>query len=222
MLTEYLDRHGYEALSCLLLDLYPDGSLTDCAYKPGDDLIAATPYFDIGPYERSRFDLCPGVHITGGARERVFHPDFRTRGLPARLYDALFYRVLHNMAWLGARPPRRPPLLTKVPLVWWDEKSRYLKGNHAVSPKRVAPDTGALLHFKFLQDFHARAVQEAARGEHYDGASEYRRYAKRLGENPDLTFMYAGSTRFDGTRQLVGLGLMQDTQAWAEARTTRT
>jgi hypothetical protein len=217
-LTEHLDRNGYQALSCLLLDMYPDGSLKQCAYQPGDDLIAASPYFDIGRYERSRFDLCPGVLITGGMRERIFHAEFRTRGLTARIYDALFYRVLHNMAWLGARPPHRPPLLTKVPLVRWDAKSQYLKGNHAVSRKIVAPDTGVLLHFKFLQDFHARAVQEAARGEHYDGASEYRRYAKRLNQDPDMTFMYEGSARFTGTTQLVRLGLMQETKAWADTR----
>ena len=221
-LTEHLDRCGYEAFTCLLLDLYPDGALQHCGYEPGDDLLAATPYFDIGPYETTRFDMCPGVHITGGMRERVFHPDFKTRGLAAKIYDGLFYRVLENLAWLGTRPPHRPPLLTKIPLVRWDERSSYLKGNHAVTRKIVAPDTGVLLHFKFLHDFHARAVQEAARGEHYDGASEYRRYAKRLGENPDMTFMYEGSTRFEGTRQLVGLGLMQDTEAWAEARARRT
>ena len=31
--------------------------------------------------------------------------------------------------------------------------------------------------------------------------------------------MYEGSTRFEGTAQLVRLGLMHDTQAWADART---
>jgi hypothetical protein len=217
-LTKYLDRCGYDALSCLLLDLYPDGPLTQCAYQPGDDLLAAAPYFDIGPYDRSALDQCPGVLIKGGMRERVFHPDFRTRSLAARIYDALYYRVLRHVAWLGARPPHRPPLLTKVPLVRWDEKSRYLQGNHAVSRKIVAPDTGVLLHFKFLHDFHARAVQEATRGEHYDGASEYRRYAERLNQNPDMTFMYAGSTRYERTAQLVRLGLMRETQAWTDAR----
>jgi hypothetical protein len=219
--TEYLDRHGYQAFACMLLDMYPGGPLDDCAYQPGDDLVAASPYFDVGPYTKSPFDLCPGVLISGGVRERVFHSDFRARGLAARIYDALYYRVLRDLPWLDARPPDRPPLLTKTPLVRWDEESRYLKGNHAVSPKIVAPETGALLHFKFLQDFHGRAVHEAARMEHYDGASEYRRYAERLTRDPGLTFTYEGSVRFAGTAQLVELGLMQDTQAWIESRARR-
>jgi hypothetical protein len=90
-----------------------------------------------------------------------------------------------------------------------------------VSPKIVAPETGAILHFKFLHDFHGRAVQEAARGEYYDEASEYRTYVKKLSENGDMSLTYEGSTRFEGTTQLVRLGIMNDTEAWADARTTR-
>ena len=92
---------------------------------------------------------------------------------------------------------------------------------HGVSPKKVAPETGVLLHFKFLQDFHAKAVDEAARGEYSEGAAEYRRYAAALDRNPRITFMYEGSARFEGTSQLVRLGLMQDTDAWAVAREVR-
>jgi hypothetical protein len=223
-LTTYFDRCGYEALCCLLLDLYPAGSLRECAYRPGDDLLAAAPYFDVAPYEKSPFDLCPGFLVGGGMRERVFHPEFRTRGLGAKIYTALYYRVLfrtpllRDMEWVRARPPNSPPCLTKVPLVRWNEHSKYLKSTHGVSPKRVAPETGALLHFKFLQDFHARAVEEAARGEHYNRASEYQRSAERLGRTPDMTFMYEGSVRFEGPSQLVDLGLVQDTKAWADAR----
>jgi hypothetical protein len=104
-----------------------------------------------------------------------------------------------------------------VPLVRWDERTRYLDCNHWVSPKAVASETGVLLHFKFLHDFHARAVAEAARGEYYDGASEYRQYADTLAVKPDLSLMYEQSQRFEGSDQLVRLGLMQDTSAWAAA-----
>lgn len=223
-LTTHLDQRGYEALTCLLLDLYPDGPLNACSYNPGDDLLSAAPYFDIGPYDRSTFDLCPGVLIKGGMRERVFYPEFRARGLGAKIFDTMLYRValraplLRDSPWLQARRRPSPPCLTKVPLVRWDKDSKYLHCTHWVSRKTVALETGALLHFKFLHDFHARAVEEVARGEHYDEATEYRRYAQRLALNPDMTLMYEGSTRFEGTAQLVGLGLMQETEEWAGAR----
>jgi glycosyltransferase involved in cell wall biosynthesis len=226
-LTEHLDQNGSEALSCMLLDLYPAEPLGECSYNPGDDLLAAAPYFDAGPYETSRVDSCPGVFITGGMRERVFFPEYRARGRRAKAYDALLNAVGHHfpfvrdLPWLRASRRRRPPLLTKIPLVRWDERARYLDSPHWISPRVVAPETGALLHFKFLHDFHDRAIREVARREYYDEATEYRRYAKRLNANPNMTFMYEGSTRFEGTPQLVRLGLMRDTEAWARTRGRR-
>jgi hypothetical protein len=220
-LTTYLDREGHEALGCLLLDLYPAGPLNECSYEAGGDLLAAAPYFDVGPYETLPVDFCPGILIRGGMRERVFYPDFQTRGSAARVYEELRGRIarrvplVHNARWLRVRS--HPPVLTKVPLVRWDENSRYLSA-HWISPKAVAPVTGALLHFKFLSDFHDRAVMETTRGEHYRGASEYRRYARRLNEHPGLSLMYEGSTRFENTAQLVRLGLMRDATGWDDAR----
>jgi Glycosyl transferase family 2 len=223
-LTRHLDRSGCEALACLLLDVYPASTLKDCVYHPGDRLLAAAPFFDSGPYHRMPVERCPSVHISGGMRERVFYPEFRTRGLGTKIYDALFHRIalrapiLRDRPWLHAWRPPRPPCLTKVPLVRWKQQSRYLAANHWISPQMVAPETGVLLHFKFLQDFHDRVVREAEGGGHTYEAYEYRRYAERNRRDPDLTLMYEGSTRFEGTMQLVRLGLMHDTEAWADAR----
>jgi len=199
-MTDYLDRNGYQALSCLLLDLYPGGPLNECRYEASGDLLAAAPYFDVGPYHRRVVDLCPAVLIRGGMRQRVFYPEF----------DA---RDVHQHP--------TPPCLTKVPLVRWDEQTAYAYSTHFVSPRIVAPDTGALLHFKFLQDFHDRAVQEAARAEYYEKASEYQRYVHTLNQNPAMSLANDASTRFEGTSQLVRLGLMQETDAWIQAREDR-
>jgi hypothetical protein len=195
--------------------------LAACSYKEGDDLLAAAPYFDAGPYERIPIDLCPGFLIRGGMRERIFYPKFRTRGPAARIYEGIRGRMarrlprLHDIRWLR---PADPPVLTKVPLVRWDRQTRYLSP-HWLSAKPVAPVTGVLLHFKFLADTQSRVAEETGRGQKYDGASEYRRYAETLAQNPVNTFMYEGSTRFQGTTQLVRLGLMHDAHAWSEART---
>jgi hypothetical protein len=227
-LTNYLDQRGVEALACMMLDMYPDGPLNATAYVAGDDPLAAAPYFDAGPYVRRRVDLCPGILIRGGMRERVFYPEFRSRGIAARLFDTMVYRVVLRMPVLKnlrqAQVLRRPtpPCLTKVPVVRWDDRSKYLQSTHWVSPKAVAQITGALLHVKFLGDFHDRAVDDATRGEGYDGSSEYIRYARKLDEDPNLPFVYDGSTRFEGTAQLVRMGLMRDTPDWAASRRSTT
>jgi hypothetical protein len=224
-LTRYLDDRRYEAMHALLLDLYPGGPIRDCAYDPDDDLEKAAPFFDPRPpYTRVAHDECPGFLTYGGVRERVFFPESRADGWRRHLHVALYHRailkvpVLRNWAWILAHRPVFPPCLTKVPLVRWDENSRYLNVNHFVSPKRVAPESGVLLHFKLLQDFHERASQEIVRGEYYDGAIEFRRYADKLRRVPALTFCDEDSTRFESSMQLVGLGLMQDTADWSEAR----
>jgi hypothetical protein len=138
------------------------------------------------------------------------------------LLEQLAHRsfTFRDASALRARRQRDPPCLTKVPVVRWDRESKYLS-SHWITPKVLAPDTGILLHFKLLQDFHERAVTEAARGEHYEGASEYRRYAERLASDPDLELVYEGSVRFKGTSQLVGLGLMHDSAGWVATRNER-
>jgi hypothetical protein len=171
-------------------------------------LIAAAPFFDTGPYYRFPCDLCPGIHFAGGMRERVFYPELRAMGALARLRRFISRQRARQLL----------PCLTKVPLVRWDEHTSYLS-NHWVSHKAVAPETGALLHFKFLHDFHVRAVHEAARGEYYAGAAEYRRYAEQLERNPRMSLMCTSSMRFEGTAQLVQLGLMRDSEAWSASRT---
>jgi hypothetical protein len=224
-LTEYFDRHGYEAMACQLLDMYPRGPIRACTYAAGEDLIEAAPFFDNGPYVRIPHGECPYFLAYGGIRERVFFPESR-RGWRRRLHVTLYHRlilslpILRSTPWILARRPVFPPCLTKVPLVKWDASSRYLNVNHFVSPRRVAPESGVLLHFKLLQDFHARASQEVVRAQYYDGAIEFRRYAATLRANPDVSFFYEGSVPFETSAQLVSLRLMQDTAGWSGARAT--
>jgi glycosyltransferase involved in cell wall biosynthesis len=227
-LTAYMDAQGYQALGCLLLDLYPAGSLKDCAYTPDQDLAAAAPYFDIGPYIVTKpfrgVSRSPAYGVFGGVRGRVFYPEARLKPIFWKLRYLLFtwlpYRIppLRQSTFLGRLQPKISPILTKVPLVRWDSESRYLDVNHYVTPRVMAPETGVVLHFKFLQDFHERAVHEAARGEYFDGASEYRRYCEKLKSDHALSFMYEGSTQIKDSSQLIQLGLMHDTDAWARER----
>lgn len=225
-LTGYFESHGYEALACLLLDLYPGGALSKCNYLPEQDLLKAAPYFDIGPYAQSKpvSGRSPARGIFGGVRGRVFYPEARAKPLGWRLRFALFTWIpgkiplLRTWNVLRKRRPVISPILTKIPLVKWTRDSQYLDVNHFVSPQVVAPESGVLLHFKFLQDFHERAMQEMARGEYFGGGSEYRRYCAKLKTEPNLSFMYEGSTKLESTSQLVNLGLMHDTTAWQEVR----
>ena len=221
-LVRYLDNQDYEAMHCLLLDMYPELPLRDA--NIGSDLLEAAPYFDPGPYRRFPCEATPGILIYGGVRERVFYPEARADDLTRRLHVKLYHRLLFNIPvvrdwnWLRAYRPHFPPCLTKVPLVRWTADTRYLNVNHFVSPRKLAPESGVLLHFKLLADFHRRADQEVIRTEYYDGAIEFRRYAAKLHVDPNVLFRNADSVRLESNEQLINLGLMHDSKAWQQAR----
>lgn len=175
----HLDHLGAQGLFCMLLDMYADGGLKDIQYRAGNSLIAACPWFDPAPYRTVPAADFPHVQLYGGVRERVF-------------------------GFSGAVTPT----LSKVPLVRWRRGLQFLNCTHALTPIPLAQMTGALLHFKFLGDFHDRALTEAARGEHYAGGQEYRIYARLLAQNPAVSLRNQNSVRLENSRQLVELGLM--------------
>ena len=158
-------------------------------------------------------------------RERLFFPEANpTRGLcwlRQKTFNlGLRIPMLGRSERFRRLAPPRSPTLTKLPLIRWREGAALLASTHRLAPMRMAPTqpTGVLLHFKFLQDFHARALDAVTRGAHYDGSREYRRYLAKLEADPAFALAGPESRRYRGPEQLVTLGLMQDTPAWAMAR----
>ena len=68
------------------------------------------------------------------------------------------------------------PSLTVCPVARWSSRKRFMTGRHHLRGARLntSYEFGAgLLHFKMLDDFPARAAEEARRGQHWQGAVEY-------------------------------------------------
>ncbi len=216
-----LEREGAEGLSAMLLDMY-GGTAESPDYAAGEPFLAACPWFDPGPYWRAGPSPdCPNYEIYGGVRQRVFYPQWETPSTALRLSERLYnfgnrFAMVRRSATLQSWRTKRPPNLAKVPLVRWRTGLRYLATTHKITPIRLSAGTGCLLHFKFLNDFRAKAAHEAQRGEYFDGAREYRRYAQVLAEKPRIRLWYPGAARFEDSMQLCGLRLMQ--AARAEAR----
>ena len=224
-LCAHLDGIGSEALPTFLLDCFPEGSLRELGFASGDDLVEAAPWFEPPALRREPAGEFPYRFEYGGLRERLFFPEADPRRPARQLHQRLWnlgWRLppLRHSAWYQGLAPRRSPNLTKVPLFRWREGSRLISSTHLLAPLRLAAEqpSGVLLHFKFLQDFHARATDAVAREAHYDGSREYRRYLDALQADPAFRLQSPRSLRYAGPDQLVGLGLMQDTPAWAAAR----
>ncbi len=212
-LCNALEREGAEALPCMLLDMYGAGPIRESEYTAGQSFLAACPWFDAAPYWRTGSDSCPYHEIYGGVRQRVFYPRWQRPDLALRLTERL-YNLGHRLppirrnARIQSWRAKRPPNLAKVPLVRWRDGLRYLASTHKIAPVRLSAGSGLLLHFKFLGDFRPKAVREARRGEYFDGASEYRRYASVLEAAPEFTLWHPASARLQNSRQLRSLGLM--------------
>jgi hypothetical protein len=85
----------------------------------------------------------------------------------------------------------------------------------------VSETTGVLLHFKFLHDFYLRVSTELNRKENRVRgvwARELERYLARLRKDPQFSFHYAGSVVYEGSDQLLRLGLLKEDDGWRQWR----
>lgn len=186
-LTDWLDASSIKSFSAMLLDMYPKGRLDEQPYHAGQDPIEIASWFDSGNYTMARNHAFTNLWIQGGPRARVFF----------------------------AEAPAKAPALNKVPLVKWDRKYVYVSSTHMLLPRGLnqvydewggEKASGVLLHAKFIDTFGAKAAEELERGQHYAGSVEYKAYAERVKDNPQLWCKW--SEKYINWRQLEILGLM--------------
>jgi hypothetical protein len=184
-LAAWLDGQGAEAMPAFMLDLYPDTPVAALEVAPGENPFASCRYFDRDGYVV------------------LDRPDFPFR----TVWGGVAARVLHRGRALG-------PMLQKVPFVRWRPELRYLSNAHHLYPVRLAEETAVLLHFKYLNRFAERVRTEAARRRYWAGGRVYAELKRRVIDAGADTFIHPGSAEFQGTRQLVDLGLMTSTPAF--------
>jgi hypothetical protein len=76
-LIAYMEERGFEALPCLLLDMYPKEAVEDVRYRPGEDPLRHAPFFDREGTPRQRsfgvaptLTKCPLLRFRRGMRLR--------------------------------------------------------------------------------------------------------------------------------------------------------
>lgn len=185
-LCRRLDAEGADALLAVMLDVYGDGPIAEATYAAGDDPLAVCGWFDREPWTVTRDEFAGHrAHPSyfGGVRRRMF-------GAPAGV-DADTYFTLN-----------------KVPL-FRGGGGRPSESFHWLDDAHVSQGRAALLHWKYTADFVAAVRDEAARGEHWDAASQYRGYAAGLDGVPGLSlYDPSHSVRFVDSEQLGRLGIL--------------
>ncbi|WP_234685884.1 glycosyltransferase family 2 protein [Bradyrhizobium monzae] len=212
------DQFGYEAVYAVLLDMYSSLPIREVGYRQGEDFRATCPYHDSNYLVVRRYGFPkafpPFEHI-GGPRLRLCFEDQNTAAIWPRLKVKLARRALSVTGLSRLKPP--PVAATqayKVPLVKWRSGNAFVN-SHRLNEVKLSPVTGALLHFKYFQDFGRRIEDALAHGEHYAGSAEYRRYGELLAANPNLSLANAESARYSSTRGLVDCGLIRSDSGWA-------
>lgn len=164
-----LEQNGFDAFTCLLLDMYPDAPIASFRDIPKGELRNKYRFFDAGNYAFWPRLRSPLMGISGGVRDRIFR--------------------------IGRFAHLAPIAHTKTPLVKWQKGLKYLTSTHDTTPVRSPLCYGVLEHYKYTPDFVLRAKREVIRKEHWDGGSEYSAYASVLEADPDMSFMEARFTR---------------------------
>lgn len=186
-LTDWLDASSIKSFSAMLLDMYPRGPITEQPYQAGQDPMEIACWFDAGNYTMTKNPQYGNLWIQGGPRSRVFFPN----------------------------EPELAPALNKIPLVKWNRRYCYASSTHMLLPRGLnqvydewggEKASGLLLHAKFLDTFTAKAEEELVRNQHYSASVEYKAYAERLRDAPELWCKW--SEKYINWRQLEILGLM--------------
>lgn len=176
-----LDADGEQALHSVFVEMFSQAPISALRYRPGEDPRKVAPFFD------------PADFYVKKAYHRVFSgpgSDFiYMGGTRGRVFGEEF----------GC---------SKVPLFKYAPNQFLRRGLHTIEGARLSKHQAAVLHFKYLQDFHEKVARESARNVYWNGAAEYKAYATLLKANPDFTLWHPGALRYESWRSLAEAGLI--------------
>ena len=205
-LLRYLHSKGFSAMAAYILDMLPDGPLTEI-----DDTLPlkkAYPCYDISAVQKLGYFEVDGYHGERWVRHNtVANPDIKRYlgGIRAQAFDL-------------------PDVyLIKHPLMLRDGRTRLVH-QHFVDHAAVADVTGVLYHYKFLPGFHAKVDDAVRTGQYADDSWEYQRYQKVLERKPNLRLKTDSARELQSVNDLVSEGFLQITdnyRHWVERQDVR-
>jgi glycosyltransferase involved in cell wall biosynthesis len=182
-LCNFLDNSNATAVDCMLLDMYSNKPVNQVLYKKGENFLLQCPYFDPS-----------GYWIESLNWDRDVDNNEIKRGGPR-------FRVLKVKVCLN-----------KIPLLKYSKTVNIFPGMHFVGGTKLSDIKGCVLHFPFFSDFPSKVLTELQRGQHWGNAGEYKLYARKLKEKPNLNlFDPKISIKYLNSKQLLSMGLMKTT-----------
>lgn len=171
-----LEREGADCVRTMMVDMYPYGDLGEADFRQATP-FAAAPWFDRVPALTWRLGsghFSNSRNWTSALRHRI-----DTAAVP------------HGF------------VVQKYALFRYQPGIRLSQGIHYMAGfRQLAQRPVWFAHFKYHAGFKDKVEQEIHRGQHFDNAKEYRRYAAMLAEelgyfgNERVSARYAGSLSF--------------------------
>ncbi|XSG84597.1 MAG: glycosyltransferase family 2 protein [Methylohalobius sp. ZOD2] len=159
MLMDFLaemDGQGADAVRVDMIDMYPYGELDEADFSARSPFACAN-WFDAAPLMTWRLGsgkFSNGVNFTSGLRHRI-DPAAEPHAFVSQKYALFKYKP-----WM-----------------------RLSEGIHGAAGMNVAARPAWFAHFKYHAGFKQKVETEIRRGQHFDNAKEYRRYAEILAES---------------------------------------
>lgn len=180
-LADHAEHLGLRRVRGMLIDTYADGPILEYSQAKGQSLREAFPLFDGDSYKEFRYKEI--IARKGGPRPRCF----------------------------SGGEGKFNPEMSKYPLF------RLRPGELFANPHHIYPYGDnfhsdcliGVLHYKFLPGFVDKINRAIAENTYWDGSSEYKRYLHALKSNPELSFVYEGTRRFQSTQDLVDARLIE-------------
>lgn len=180
-LVRRLDDEGAQALHAVFVEMFSRSPISDVRYVQGDDFRNAAPFFDpIDFYVKKAYHRV----FSGPGSDFIY-----MGGTRARIFGGEF----------GC---------SKVPLFRYSPGMFLRRGLHTLEGARLSTHQAAVLHFKYLQDFHEKVARESVRNVYWNGASEYKAYAALLQKDPDFSLWHPDARRYDSWHSLADAGLL--------------
>ncbi|HEU4699643.1 MAG TPA: glycosyltransferase family 2 protein [Gemmatimonadales bacterium] len=187
---DYLERHGYKAVTGQMLDLFADRPFSELPGAAGASLRGTYRWYDLADLVPTRdvywirdgqLDSAAIVCNFGGIRKRFFGDDCL--------------------------------LLTKHPLVFADRTvGLYTYDGHFVTGARVADVSTVLLHYKYVPNLPDRARKSVD----WVNPELYRGLSRVLAENPTLCLKTASARELRHVDELVANGFLVVSERYRE------
>lgn len=112
-LTQYLDKHGYEAIASFMLDMYPKDINSQLSITQDDDLLKISPYF-YNNYQFFYQDTSPYIRPVGGI--------FQHYGIYDRRVKTALFKANKELRFLSATHASTPTKIANISSVYFHFK----------------------------------------------------------------------------------------------------